>query len=152
LRDLLSPAELLSRVGQKVTIAGWVHDVRMLGGISFVVVRNSKGMVQVAAPKKTVSKDVMDTISSLHQEDVVECTGLVKESKVARLGFEIIPEQVLVVNRSEVPLPLDPRGVTPAAFDTRLAWRILDLRRPESLAVFAEYGYARPGASAESSQ
>ncbi|TLX95050.1 MAG: aspartate--tRNA(Asn) ligase [Thaumarchaeota archaeon] len=61
---------------------------------------------------------------------------MVKESKVARNGFEILPEKVTVVARASVPLPLDPRGVTPAALDTRLSWRTLDLRRREGTAVF----------------
>ena len=136
MHELLSPVELKKRVGEKVYIAGWVHDVRLLGGISFVMVRNSAGIVQVTAPKKDVGAEVQEVIASLHQEDVVRFTGTVKESKVARLGFEVIPEFVQVLSKAAVPLPLDPRGVTPAALDTRLSWRSLDLRRPESSAVF----------------
>ena len=136
MHELLSPAELKKRLGKKVSIAGWVHDVRLLGGISFVLVRNSAGIVQVTAPKKNVGTEVLGVIASLHQEDVVRFTGTVKESKVARLGFEVIPEFVEVLSKAAVPLPLDPRGVTPAALDTRLSWRSLDLRRPESSSVF----------------
>jgi nondiscriminating aspartyl-tRNA synthetase len=136
LLELLSPDDLKNRVGSKVTVAGWVHDVRVLGGISFVLLRNSKGIVQVTAPKKAVPKEVAETVAGLHQEDVVKFTGEVKESKVARAGFEVIPESVQVLGRSDVPLPLDPRGVTPASLDTRLLWRSLDLRAPESMSVF----------------
>ncbi len=136
MHELLSPAALRGKIGTKVEIAGWVHDVRTLGGISFVLLRNSKGIVQIAAPKKAVSKEVQDVVSSLHQEDVISCSGTVKESRVARSGFEIIPDRISVVARSAVPLPLDPRGVTPASLDTRLSWRTLDLRRPEGAALF----------------
>ncbi len=134
--ELLSPAELKKRLGKKVSIAGWVHDVRVLGGISFIMVRNLSGIIQVTAPKKNVGREVMELITSLHQEDVVSCTGTVRKSDVARLGFEVIPESLEVVSKAAVPLPLDPRGVTPAALDTRLSWRSLDLRRPESSSVF----------------
>jgi nondiscriminating aspartyl-tRNA synthetase len=136
LHRLLSPAELKEKVGERVDLAGWVHDVRVLGGISFVLLRNSKGIVQVAAPKKEVSPQLLEAISSLHQEDVIACVGTVKQSKAARLGFEVVPTSLEVLSRSAVPLPLDPRGVTPAALDTRLQWRSLELRRPESSAVF----------------
>ncbi|TLY16492.1 MAG: aspartate--tRNA(Asn) ligase [Thaumarchaeota archaeon] len=136
MHELLSPDQLKGRVGKEVHLAGWVHDVRVLGGISFVLLRNSKGIVQIAAPKKSVPREVQEVVADLHQEDVITCTGVVKESKVARNGFEILPEKVTVVARASVPLPLDPRGVTPAALDTRLSWRTLDLRRREGTAVF----------------
>jgi len=136
LRELLSPAEVKRRVGSKVLLFGWVHDVRTLGGISFVLLRNSKGILQIASPKKDVSKEVQDAISGLHQEDVISCKGVVRASKVARNGFEVIPETITVLARASVPLPLDPRGVTPASLDTRLSWRSLDLRRETGNALF----------------
>src|SRR5256712_4255424 len=136
LHELLSPDQLKGVVGKEVHLAGWVHDVRVLGGISFVLLRNFKGIVQIAVPKKSVPRQVQEVVADLHQEDVITCSGVVKESKVARNGFEILPEKVTVVARASVPLPLDPRGVTPAALDTRLSWRTLDLRRREGTAVF----------------
>ncbi len=131
-----APEALAKRVGEKVTVSGWVHDVRLLGGINFILLRNSEGILQVTAPKKAVSKEVMDKVAALHPEDVVRCTGLVKEAKVARNGFEIIPETIDVISAAAIPLPLDPRGVTDANIDTRLNWRTLDLRRPEVQAIF----------------
>jgi len=136
LHELLSPDQLKGMVGKEVHLAGWVHDVRALGGISFVLLRNSKGIVQIAVPKKSVPREVQEVVADLRQEDVITCSGVVKESKVARNGFEILPEKVTFVARASVPLPLDPRGVTPAALDTRLSWRTLDLRRREGTAVF----------------
>ena len=136
MRATYSPADLRKKVGQKVELFGWVHDVRVLGGIAFVLVRNTRGIVQVAAPKKAVGEEIFGLIGTLRQEDVVECVGLVKESKEARLGFEVVPERLSIISKAAAPLPLDPRGVTPAALDTRLEWRSLDLRRPESNAVF----------------
>lgn len=123
-------------MGQRVTVSGWVHDVRLLGGISFVLLRSSKGIIQVTVPKKSVAGEVVDLVTSLHQEDIITAVGVVKESKIARNGFEIIPESVMLRSASAVPLPLDPRGVTEASLDTRLSWRSLDLRRPEVAAVF----------------
>jgi aspartyl-tRNA synthetase len=136
MHELLSPGDLKEMVGRKVQVLGWVHDVRSLGGISFVLVRNSKGIVQVTVPKKAVSSTIYDLVSSLRQEDVVDCSGTVKENKVARNGIEVVPEQISVISKADAPLPLDPRGVTPAALDTRLEWRSLELRRPETNAVF----------------
>jgi aspartyl-tRNA synthetase len=136
MRELLSPLELRASVGRRVELAGWVHDVRVLGGISFVLLRNSKGIVQIAAPKKDVKPQLGELIEGLRQEDVIVCSGTVTESKAARWGVEIIPDEISVLSRAAAPLPLDPRGVTPAALNTRLAWRSLELRRPETSAVF----------------
>ena len=136
MRKQPSLAELKGMIGKEVTLSGWVHDVRVLGGISFVLLRNSNGVVQVAAPKKSVPAGLFESISSLHQEDVITVTGLVKESKAARLGFELVPTGMEVLSKADAPLPLDPRGVTPASIDTRLEWRSLELRRPETSAIF----------------
>jgi aspartyl-tRNA synthetase len=136
LEDLLPISAIKSRIGQSIRVSGWVHDVRLLGGISFVLLRNREGIIQLTAPKRSVTKEVLDVVSSLHPEDVILCVGMVKESKIARNGFEIIPDSITVVSASATPLPLDPRGVTDANLDTRFQWRTLDLRRPESAAVF----------------
>ncbi len=136
MEDIPSIAALKGMVGQKATISGWVHDVRLLGGISFVLLRNRDGIIQVTVPKKVVSPGVLDAVSSLHPEDVITVTGMVKEAKQARNGFELIPETLVVLSPSATPLPLDPRGVTDANLETRFQWRTLDLRRPESTVVF----------------
>jgi nondiscriminating aspartyl-tRNA synthetase len=136
MRELLSPDRLKGMIGMEVSLEGWVHDVRALGGITFVLLRNSKGIIQVAAPKKAVSAELFEAVSNLRQEDVVSFKGTIKESKVARHGFELVPSTVDLIAKADAPLPLDPRGVTPAALDTRLQWRSLELRRPESAAIF----------------
>ncbi len=117
-------------------LAGWVHDVRVLGGISFILLRDMAGIVQVTAPKAKVSPDIVKEISTLHQEDVILVKGKVISSKIAKKGIEIIPDQLEVVNRAETPLPLDPRGVQNTLLDTRLNWRFLDFRNEESNAIF----------------
>ena len=136
MEDLLSISEIRSRIGQKIRVAGWVHDVRLLGGINFVLLRNREGIIQLTTPKKSVTQEILDAVSSLHPEDVIICTGLVKDSKIARNGFEIIPDSITVLSASATPLPLDPRGITDANLDTRFEWRTLDLRRPETTALF----------------
>ena len=129
-------SELKSAVGKSVTLAGWVHDVRLLGTINFVILRDSAGTVQLVV-KKDAPPDVVNVVSSLHQEDVVEVSGTVVESKEAKSGIEVIPSSLVVLAKAQTPLPLDPRWITPAHLDTRLEWRSLDLRRRENRALFA---------------
>jgi len=108
----------------------------VLGGISFILLRDMSGIVQVTAPKAKVSPDIVKEIGTLHQEDVILVKGKVVSSNIAKKGIEVIPEQLEVVNRAETPLPLDPRGVQNTLLETRLNWRFLDFRSEESNAIF----------------
>ncbi|HLE65208.1 MAG TPA: OB-fold nucleic acid binding domain-containing protein, partial [Candidatus Bathyarchaeia archaeon] len=124
------------QLNKEVVLTGWVHDVRVLGGISFLLLRDMDGIVQVTTPKAKAPAEVLREIGTLHQEDVVAVKGVVVASKIAKRGIEVIPSELEVVNRSETPLPLDPRGVQNTLLDTRLNWRVLDFRSEESNAIF----------------
>src|SRR6267143_102250 len=129
-------SHLNDQVNKEVVLMGWVHDVRVLGGIAFLLLRDQSGIVQVTAPKAKAPVDVLKEIGTLHQEDVVAVRGKVVQSKIAKKGIEVIPEELEVLTRSETPLPLDPRGVQNTLLDTRLNWRFLDFRSEESRAIF----------------
>jgi aspartyl-tRNA synthetase len=128
--------ELKNQSGKNVIVSGWVHDVRVLGGINFLLLRDKEGIVQVTAPKEKVSKNILNVYPKLHQEDVLSIKGKVVKSKIAKTGIEIIPSEIEVVSKSEVPLPLDPRGVTPANLDTCLDWRFMYFRTEEAKVIF----------------
>jgi aspartyl-tRNA synthetase len=129
-------SELEEQIDKEVVLSGWVHDVRVLGGINFLLLRDKDGLVQVTAPKKLVKAAIVKIYEKLHQEDVISVKGKVVKSKVAKIGLEVIPDEMEVVAKSETPLPLDPRVVTPANLDTQLDWRFLQMRTHESRAVF----------------
>jgi nondiscriminating aspartyl-tRNA synthetase len=129
-------SELNESLNKEVVLAGWVHDVRVLGGISFLLLRDMSGIVQVTAPKAKAPAGVLKEIAGLHQEDVLYVRGTVVSSKIAKRGIEVIPSVIEVVSRAETPLPLDPRGVQNTLLETRLNWRVLDFRSEESNAIF----------------
>src|SRR5437016_13327478 len=129
-------SHLNDQVNKEVVLMGWVHDVRVLGGIAFLLLRDQSGIVEVTAPKAKAPPEVLKEIGTLHQEDVVAVRGKVVQSKIAKKGIEVIPEELEVLTRSETPLPLDPRGVQNTLLDTRLNWRFLDFRSEESRAIF----------------
>jgi nondiscriminating aspartyl-tRNA synthetase len=129
-------SQLEGSLNKEVVLAGWVHDVRVLGGISFLLLQDMSGIVQVTAPRAKAPAEVLKEISGLHQEDVLFVRGTVVSSKIAKRGIEVIPSEVEVVSRAETPLPLDPRGVQNTLLETRLNWRVLDFRSEESNAIF----------------
>ncbi len=123
------------KFGQQVTVGGWVQDLRNLGGISFLQLRDRDGVIQITTLKKR-SMELFDTVASIPRESVILVTGTAKESKEARAGFEIIPDTVTVLSKAETPLPLGVIDKVGADLDTRLNNRFLDLRKEDVRAIF----------------
>lgn len=119
-----------------VTIVGWLHEVRDLGGVAFYLVRDRDGILQVTLPKDRVDDELVDAFSELGREYVVAVTGTTKVDERAPGGFELVPDALEVVAEAGSPLPLDPTGKVGSELGTRLDRRVMDLRRPEVSAVF----------------
>ena len=128
--------ELKKAVGKTVVVSGWVHDVRKLGGINFLLLRDRDTIVQITASKEKTSKKILEIYEKLHQEDVLSVRGKVVSNKKAPQGIEIVPDEIEIISKAAVPLPLDPRRVTKANLDTRLDWRSIDLRTPQNMMIF----------------
>ena len=118
------------------TLKGWVHEIRNMGGIKFIIIRNRDGLYQVTLPKKKVDPELFEMVDTLNREDVVTVSGEAKEAKSRDFATELIPEAITIINSAATPLPLDPSGKVGAELDTRLDNRFVDIRRPETLAIF----------------
>ncbi len=121
--------------GQEVAIAGWVHEVRETSNITFLILRDKTGIVQVIGKKDVVGESVVRSMS-LQKESVVRISGKVIANKEAKKGFEIVPSLIENLNPLSAPVPFEVTGKVPADLDVRLNFRYIDLRRPESSAVF----------------
>ena len=121
---------------QSVTICGWAHEIRDLGGITFLVVRDREGLVQVTLFKKTIDKNVLEIVRGLSRESVVAVTGNVKKEAKAPNGYELVPTAVSVLGKADSPLPMDTTGKVDADLDTRLDVRFMDMRRPHTQSIF----------------
>ena len=122
--------------GNTVTICGWAHEIRDLGGITFLVVRDREGLIQVTLFKKTIDKNVLETVRNISRESVVAVTGNVKKEAKAPNGYELVPTAVIVLGKAESPLPMDTTGKVDADLDTRLDARFMDVRRSQTQAIF----------------
>jgi aspartyl-tRNA synthetase len=118
-----------------VSVAGWVEDIRNLGSIAFLILRDKKGTLQLTILKKK-TPELFEQLISLPRESVISVTGLCKGNEKVRNGYEILPESVSVLSLAETPLPLGVVDKVTADFDTRLDNRTLDLRKPETQAIF----------------
>ncbi len=122
--------------GETVKITGWVHEIRDLGGIVFVLIRDKNGITQLTAPSKKLSEEMMADVRAARKETIVTVTGTVQESPKAPNGVEIIPSNIDIINVSQLPLPLDTTEKVDAEMDTRLDARFMDLRKHDVSAIF----------------
>ncbi|ESP88007.1 aspartate--tRNA(Asn) ligase [Candidatus Halobonum tyrrellensis] len=122
--------------GDEVTVAGWVHETRDLGGIAFLILRDATGRIQVKFEKDEMDDDLVETGLDAHRESVLSVTGEVAEEPRAPTGVEVVPAAVEVLAPADPELPLDPSGKVDAELPTRLDNRTLDLRKEEVKAVF----------------
>lgn len=121
--------------GREVTIAGWVHEVRETAKITFLIIRDSTGTAQVIGKEGESDQSTIKMLS-LPKESVICVTGIVKASKEAKRGFEIIPKKIVDLNPLTAAIPFEVTGKVPADIDVRLNNRHIDMRRKETLAIF----------------
>jgi aspartyl-tRNA synthetase len=122
--------------GKEVVLAGFAHEMRDLGGIAFLVLRDRKGLAQVTLVKKLLGKEAFKSARSISRESAIMVRGNVKAEPKAPRGYEILPTEIRVLNAAQVPLPLDPTEKVECELDTRLDSRFMDIRRPCVLAAF----------------
>jgi aspartyl-tRNA synthetase len=121
--------------GELVTVAGWVHDIRDISKLVFVVIRDRTGFVQ--APGRAVELgDRVKELAGLPRESVVSITGKAVVPSKAKVGAEVVAEKWEVLALSASPLPLGPADKVNVEAETRFEHRALDLRRPEVLRLF----------------
>ena len=127
-------------IGQTVTLAGWVHSRRDLGGVIFIDVRDREGRTQTVFDPSDLSKEIFDQAAALRSECVVRVTGRVRQRpagtnnpKIPTGEVEVVTERLEVLNVAEVlPFPVDdPEAAGKVNEELRLKYRYLDLRRPE---------------------
>ncbi|ESS03997.1 MAG: aspartyl-tRNA synthetase, archaeal type [uncultured archaeon A07HR67] len=120
----------------EVAVAGHVHEVRDLGGLVFLIVRDREGLIQVVF-KEEREPELFAAVEDVNSEDVVRVVGDPVESDQAPGGVEIAPTAYEVIDEADSPLPLEISKDVDVDLSTRLDNRALDLRKPETLAVFS---------------
>ena len=124
-----------SDIGADVTVMGWVHGRRDLGGLIFVDVRDRSGIVQVAFSPETDAA-ALEKAHSLRNEYVIAARGRVgprpdgmENSSMATGQVEVTARELFVLNEADTP-PFEISDDVNASETTRLKYRYLDLRRP----------------------
>ena len=132
-------AEVVSdkeKIGSEIVVAGWIEDIRPLGSLIFVTIRDSSGLIQTVFNRKNVPEDLFEAVKNIPRQSVVSVRGLLKAGKSPAHPVEVQAEEIQVLSEAVHPLPLDPTGRVEALIDTRLDSRALDLRNPKTMAIF----------------
>jgi aspartyl-tRNA synthetase len=129
-----------AHIGQIVTLMGWVHSRRDLGGLIFIDVRDREGRTQTVFDPSDLPKELFERAASLRSECVIRVTGKVRQrpagtnnQKIPTGEVEVMASELEVLNVADVlPFPVDdPEVAAKVNEELRLKYRFLDLRRPE---------------------
>jgi aspartyl-tRNA synthetase len=129
-----------AHIGQTVTLMGWVHSRRDLGGVIFIDIRDREGRTQTVFDPSDLPKEVFEQAAALRSECVIQVIGPVRQRpagtnnpKIPTGEVEVLVRSLEVLNAAEVlPFPVDdPEAAGKVNEELRLRYRYLDLRRPE---------------------
>jgi aspartyl-tRNA synthetase len=129
-----------AHIGQTVTLSGWVHSRRDLGGLIFIDIRDREGRTQTVFDPSDLTPELFTQAAALRSECVVSITGKVRQrpsgtnnAKIPTGEIEVGVTALEVLNMAEVlPFPVDdPEIANKVNEELRLKYRYLDLRRTE---------------------
>ncbi|HYK10026.1 MAG TPA: asparagine--tRNA ligase [Gemmatimonadales bacterium] len=113
---------LADRVGQTVTVRGWVMTTRSSGKIAFVTLRDGTGYLQAVVSKKDVPVAAWEASGRLTQETSIAVTGVVRADARAPGGVELTVQDLAILGGS-VDFPITPKEHgTAFLFEHRHLW------------------------------
>ena len=128
-------SDLKSHIGQKVSIEGWLHKKRLMGGLAFINVRDRHGLAQVVLD----NKDEVEKLRGMQIGTVLAVEGTVTEEPRAPGGAELhdVALTVLVPVTDEPPIEIDKPILHKAEnLDTLFEYRVLNIRNLQEQKIF----------------
>ena len=125
-------ADLPDRVGQTVTLSGWVTHLRSSGKIAFIVMRDGTGVLQCVVAKKEVPESAWEAFATLTLETSLQVTGVVRADARQAGGVELGLADLAVIGPSALDYPIQPKE---HGIDFLLDHRHFWLRTPRQVAI-----------------
>jgi len=116
---------------QEVILGGWVEDLRKMGKMTFLTLRDVTGITQII-----LTDDVMKSIDDITRQSVVRVTGKIQDTKARDFECEVKASEISVLAKAVHPLPIDPIGRLESHIDNRLNSRALDMRNQKTASIF----------------
>lgn len=127
--------DITSHIGEQVTVAGWLHKKRLLGGLNFLTIRDRSGIAQVLVD----NKDELEKLRGLQIGTVLRFTGTVVSDERAPGGAELhdVTVAVEVPVTDEPPIEIDkPIQHKAENLDTLFEYRVLNVRNLNEQKIF----------------
>jgi nondiscriminating aspartyl-tRNA synthetase len=127
--------ELAEKINQEVTVSGWLHKKRLLGGLNFITIRDRSGLIQTLIE----DKNEMEKLRGMQTGTVVSFTGMVVADERAPQGAELHDVKVVVEVpvTDEPPIEIDkPISHRPEHLDTLFENRVLNIRNVQEQKIF----------------
>ena len=118
-------------IGKNVKIAGWLEDIRDIGKIIFLIIKDVYGPVQVI-----VDPNKFPNVKEIPRQSAIIIEGEVKQSKAKNMKIEVELKKIIDTLNAIHPLPIDPTGRIESSIDKRLNSRALDLRNSNVSKLF----------------
>jgi len=134
-KRIYSSEALASKIGATVVLAGWAEQIKVMGKLAFIKLRDRNGYAQLTFLESNFPN--LNKLSRLTKESVISVKGKVVKSKSRQFPKEILVSQLDIINRAETPLPIEflGKGIE-TGLAKRLDHRFIDLRNPTALAIF----------------
>ena len=116
---------------QDVILAGWVEDLRKMGKMTFLTLRDVTGITQII-----LTDELTKTVEGMTRQSVVRITGKVQDTRARDFEYEIKANEISILAKAVYPLPIDPIGRLESHIDNRLNTRALDMRNQKTASIF----------------
>lgn len=133
-RTMLCSEVTMEDIGKEITLMGWCHKSRDLGGLFFITLRDRSGEIQLVITPESPS-EVSSAASRVRSEYVLACRGTVARRSAPNPGMktgelEILISELRILSEAQTPPFYIEEGVN-VNEALRLKYRYLDLRRPD---------------------
>lgn len=128
-------SDMSAHIGEAITIQGWLHKKRLLGGLNFITLRDRKGIAQT----KVENKDELEKLRGMQIGTVLALSGTVVADERAPGGAELhdVTVEVLVPVEFESPIEIDkPIDHKSENLDTLFEHRVIGLRNLQETSIF----------------
>ena len=116
---------------QDVILAGWVEDLRKMGKMTFLTLRDVTGITQII-----LTDELTKAVEGITRQSVVRVTGKVQDTRARDFEYEIKANEISILAKAVHPLPIDPIGRLESHIDNRLNTRALDMRNQKTASIF----------------
>ena len=116
---------------QDVILTGWVEDLRKMGKMTFLTLRDVTAITQII-----LTDELTKTVEGITRQSVVRVTGKVQDTRARDFEYEIKANEISILAKAVYPLPIDPIGRLESHIDNRLNTRALDMRNQKTASIF----------------